>query len=246
MLQCFNIIKLFPRLGKRILHVSEGNGHLSYYIRPMRKEDIAPVTEIDREAFPTQLASPNYQHELQNRLAHHIVACDEEKTVGTPDVDASSEKGSTGLTSRWRRLFNFNRSFSNELPPPSGHYVTGFAGLWVMADEAHITNIAVCEAYRRRGIGELLLISAVDLATKLKAHIITLEVRASNSSAQSLYAKYDFIQTGVRHGYYIDNREDGIVMTTNNITSDAFQARLQQLKQAHSRKWGITIYQIAR
>ena len=216
------------------------------YVRLMRKEDIAQVNEIDREAFPTQWPAANYQHELQNRLAHYIVACDEGKTVEEPEVKASPEKGLPRLLSRARQLFNHNRFFSNELPPSGKEYITGFAGFWIMVDEAHITNIAVRELYRYQGIGELLLISTIDLATELNARIITLEVRASNTAAQSLYHKYGFTQTGLRRGYYTDNREDAVLMSTENITSASFQARLNQLKQAHSRKWGIALYQIAR
>ena len=228
------------------LNLSQGDENLSYYVRLMHQEDAAQVTEIDREAFPTQLPPPNYQHELRNRLAHYIVACDEEKTVAQPEMTAASEKGMTGPPSRLRRLFSRNRSFNNRLSTLSRHYVAGFTGFWVMADEAHITTIAVREAYRREGIGELLLISLIGLATELKAHFITLEVRASNTTAQSLYTKYGFIQVDVRHGYYLDDREDAVLMSTQDITLAEFQAHLQQLKQVHARKWGITLYQIVR
>ncbi len=219
---------------------------MPYYVRLMRKEDIAQVTEIEREAFSTQWPPPNYENELRNRLAHYIVACDEEKLVEKPEVKAHSEKSSTGLASMLRRLFNHNRLFSNELPLSSGHYIVGFAGFWVIADDAHISDIAVREAYRRQGMGELLLISVINLATELNARIITLEVRASNTAAQSLYTKYGFTQVGIRRGYYIDNREDAILMSTQDITLAAFQAHLQQLKQAHSRRYRIALYQIVR
>lgn len=212
----------------------------------MHKEDVAQVTEIDREAFPTQLPPPNYQHELQNRLAHHIVACDEEKLVEQAEVKARPEKSSLVLASVMRRLFNHSRFSSKELPSSSRHYIIGFAGFWVMADEAHITAIAVRGAYRRQGIGELLLISIIDLATELSAHIVVLEVRASNTVAQSLYIKCGFTQVGVRRGYYIDNKEDAIVMSTQDITLSAFQKHFQQLKQAHSRKCGVATYQVVR
>ena len=215
------------------------------YVRFMRKEDIAQVTEIDREAFPTQWPPANYQHELQNRLAHYIVACDEEKTVEQPEVKTPPENSFPRLASRVRQLFN-HRFFNNALPSSGKEYLTGFTGVWIMADEAHITNIAVRELHRCQGIGELLLISTIDLATEQNAHIITLEVRASNSTAQNLYHKYGFAQTGLRRGYYIDNKEDAVLMTTENITSASLQAHLQQLKQAYSRKWGIALYQIAR
>jgi ribosomal-protein-alanine N-acetyltransferase len=212
----------------------------------MRREDVAQVTEIDREAFPTLWPPVNYERELENRLAHYIVACDEEERVEEPKVEASLEKDPPGLASRVRHLFNYNRFFSHELPKSGKQYITGFAGFWIMAGEAHITNIAVRELHRRQGIGELLLIFAIDLAAELNAHIITLEVRASNTAAQSLYYKYGFTQAGLRHSYYIDNKEDAVIMSTENITSVPFQAHLQRLKQAHSRKWGIALYQIAR
>ena len=212
----------------------------------MHKEDIAQVTEIDREAFPTLWSPVNYQHELRNQLAHYIVAYDEEETVGEPEVKAATERHRSGLLSKVRQLFNHNRFFTPEVPPSGKQYIVGFAGFWIMAGEAHITNIAVRELYRRQGIGELLLISIIDLAIELNARFITLEVRASNTAAQSLYYKYGFTQVGLRRGYYSDNKEDGTLMSAENITSASFQAHLRQLKQAHSRKWGIAFYQIAR
>lgn len=218
---------------------------MACYVRLMRREDIGQVTEIDREAFPTLWPPANYQHELQNRLAHYIVACDEEKTVEEPEVEASPEKGFPSLVSRVRQLFNHNRFFNNKLPQSGREYIIGFAGFWIMADEAHITNIAVRVRHRRQGIGELLLISIIDLASELKARIITLEVRASNTDAQSLYHKYGFTQAGLRHGYYSDNKEDAVLMSVENITSASFQAQLQQLKRAHSRRLGIALYQVA-
>ena len=205
----------------------------------MRKEDIPQVNEIDREAFPTLWPPTDYRHELANRLAHYIVACDEEERFEEPEMKAVPQKGFSGLVSRLRRFF------SNELPSPGRQYIFGFAGFWIMAVEAHITNIAVWEKYHRQGIGESLLIALIDLATELDARFITLEVRASNTAAQSLYSKYGFTQVGVRRGYYTDNREDGALMSLENITSAPVQANLQRLKQAHSQKWEIADYRVA-
>jgi ribosomal-protein-alanine N-acetyltransferase len=119
------------------------------------------------------------------------------------------------------------------------HYVVGFVGIWVMADETHITSIAVREAHRSKGIGELLLISVFDMARELKTGVVTLEVRVSNSVAQGLYTKYGFNKVGVRRCYYTDNREDGLIMTTEDINSAHFQMQLQQLRKAYETKWGI-------
>ncbi len=219
---------------------------MPYYMRLMHRKDLAQVTEIDRKAFPSMWPPANYRHELENRLAHYIVACDEDKMVEETKVEATPEKGFSGLVSMVRRLFNHNRFFGGEVPVSSREYAVGFAGFWIMADEAHIISIAVREEYRCQGIGERLLISAIDLATELNARIITLEVRASNTTAQNLYDKYGFTQVGLRPGYYTDSKEGAVLMTAENITSASFQARLQQLKQAHSKKWGIALYQAVR
>ena len=152
----------------------------------MRKEDVAQVNDIDREAFPTQWPPPNYQNELRNQLSHYIVVCDKDKPIELPEVMNSPEKSFNRITGSLRYLFNRHHSTSSEIPLSSRHHVVGFSGFWVISGEAHISSIAVREVYRRMGIGELLLISLIGMAAELKASIITLEVRASNTVAQSL------------------------------------------------------------
>ncbi len=211
---------------------------MTYSVRPMCKEDLAQVTEIDREAFPTQWPPANYKHELQNQLARYIVACDDTITVEEPAV--KPEEGLSWLVSRIKRWLHRNRPLDDGSSPAKRQYIIGFAGIWALAGEAHITNLAVRQRYQRQGIGELLLISIIDLAKELNANIMTLEVRASNLVAQNLYSKFGFTQVGIRRGYYLDNREDGILMSTESITSASFQTRLQQLRETLSRKWEQT------
>ena len=208
----------------------------------MRREDITRVTEIDREAFPTLWPPANYKRELNNPLAHYMVACDEENRVERTDVKATPQKRRSGLASGVKRLFNYIRFLGNEPPPSDGEYISGFAGFWIMAGEVHMTNIAVREILHNQGIGELLLIALIDLAAKLDARMITLEVRVSNIAAQSLYYKYSFAKVGLRRGYYIEDREDAVLMSTEDITSAPFQTRLQQLRRAYSKRWGIAIH----
>ena len=215
-------------------------------VRLMYRGDIAQVTEIDREAFPGLWPPVNYERELKNKLAHYIVAYDGEGGFDEPEVEAPLVEKSPGLAARIGHLFNCDRFFNHEAPESGKQYIAGFSGLWIMAGEAHITSIAVREPHRRQGIGELLLISVIDLARELNARIVTLEVRVSNTIAQSLYYKYGFAQAGLRRNYYIDDKEDAVIMSTEGITSAPFQANLRQLKQAHSGKWGIALYQIAR
>lgn len=211
---------------------------MTYSVRLMRKEDVTQVNHIDREAFPTQLPPANYRHELQNQLAHYIVVCDDSATVAEPQV--GPDRGMAWITSKLMGWLNRKPSDARKQSPSDRNYIVGFAGIWIMADEAHITNIAVRQQYQHRGLGELLLVSIIDLARGLRASMMTLEVRASNYVAQSLYEKYRFAQVGIRRGYYLDNREDGIIMSTESITSAKFQAHLKELREALAKKRGLT------
>jgi ribosomal-protein-alanine N-acetyltransferase len=209
---------------------------LTYSVRRMVKEDLGQVTEIDREVFSTQWPPTNYRQELENKLAHYVVVCDDTKTI--EESYPAPPNGLSKLISTIKSWFNRNRLPDSRLPTVKRQYIIGFSGIWVLANEAHITNIAVRQQYQRRGIGELLLISTIDLAKERRASTMTLEVRASNYAAQKLYSKYGFTQVGLRRGYYLDNREDAVIMSTENITSPSFQAKLEQLREALARKWG--------
>ncbi len=211
---------------------------LSFYIRPMQREDVTAVTFIDREAFPTQWPAPNYQRELQNRLSYHFVACDSEMTVEIPPLRPPPDGAVLRFVSQLLRPLRRPRP-DNNAPPPDLHYIVGFVGIWTVSDEAHITAIAVREAYRGKGIGELLMIAAFLLAEQINTHYVTLEVRVSNTVAQNLYTKYGFQKTGIRRGYYLDNREDALIMSTPDIATPEFRQSFEELKQAHLKKMGI-------
>ena len=216
------------------------------YMRPIQKRDIDQVSKIDREAFPTMWPPVNYKHELDNPLARYIVVCDAQNEMTEASAEESvSPKGFSRLVAKVRHWLNAGHLQSNETPSSGRQYIFGFAGFWKMADEAHIISLAVRQTHRRQGIGELLLIATLDMAAKLDTRIITLEVRVSNTAAVNLYGKYGFVQVGLRRGYYIDNKEDAILMSVENITSVSFQEHLQQLKHSYSRRWGIPLHPIA-
>ncbi len=108
--------------------------------------------------------------------------------------------------------------------------IVGYAGMWIILDEAHVTTIAVDPAYRGQHIGERLLVGLIDAALSRDARWMTLEVRKSNATAQALYKKYGFREIGVRKGYYSDNREDAIVMWSGNLQEKDSQQKLKQLR----------------
>jgi len=110
--------------------------------------------------------------------------------------------------------------------------IIGYGGFWMELDEAHISTIAVRPRWRGRGIGELLLLSMLEMALRYGARLATLEVRVSNKVARNLYRKCGFQEVGLRRRYYSDNGEDAIIMTTPPLRGPEFQARLTRLKEA--------------
>jgi ribosomal-protein-alanine N-acetyltransferase len=209
---------------------------MRYIVRGMQDIDIPQALEIDGEAFPTQWPRPSYtsfKQELRNRLACYIVIA--KPMEGETETHNSENKG---FFYKLRRLFDQERFFGEDMTSVSKEYIVGIAGFWIMVDEAHITTLATRNACRRQGIGERLLIQIIEMATHLHADVVTLEVRISNKQAQALYEKYGFQRVGVRRAYYTDNGEDAVIMTTDSLTSSAFQSRFQPLKQAHQHRWG--------
>jgi ribosomal-protein-alanine N-acetyltransferase len=112
----------------------------------------------------------------------------------------------------------------------AGETIVGFGGLWVMVDEAHITTFAVDPRWRRRGVGEWMLLALLDRATERHAREATLEVRLSNMPARRLYEKYGFRPVGIRPRYYSDNGEDALIMTTDPLDSAPVRERLAGLR----------------
>jgi ribosomal-protein-alanine N-acetyltransferase len=90
--------------------------------------------------------------------------------------------------------------------------IIGYGGMWVIMDEAHVTNIAVRADYRGQGLGKCLLHELQRTAVFFGAVKMTLEVRVSNEIAQGLYRKFGFEPAGIRPGYYSDNNEDALIM----------------------------------
>jgi len=207
-------------------------GKNQYTIRLAEDRDIHQVAEIDQEAFSEEQlfrSYASYHREIHNPLARYIVARAEE------EHGLNTNKQIMPELPWYKRLLSHN--YHNVKYTTNEQYVLGFAGFWIMPDEGHITALGVRSNHRRSGIGESLLISLIDLATQLSIKTITLEVRASNEAAQSLYRKYGFQTVGRRSRYYSNNKEDAVLMSTNTITSASFQAHFQELKEAHRQRW---------
>jgi ribosomal-protein-alanine N-acetyltransferase len=116
-------------------------------------------------------------------------------------------------------------SFQSEVRNPAARYlllkedgqIVAYAGMWLVLDEAHVTNIAVAPEKRGMGYGEMLTRALVQLASDSGMTWMTLECRKNNIAAQNLYRKLGFIDVGVRKRYYSDTGEDALVMALEKL-----------------------------
>jgi ribosomal-protein-alanine N-acetyltransferase len=121
-------------------------------------------------------------------------------------------------------------AFIKELSNPNAVYyvaetdskVVAFIGAWLVVDEMHIMTFATDPDHRRKGIGETLLIAALDTALENGINKIILEVRLSNTAAQDLYLKYGFHKNGVRRGYYEPDQEDALLLQLEQVRGAEF------------------------
>ncbi len=111
-----------------------------------------------------------------------------------------------------------------------GGTVVGYSGLMVVAEDGHITTIAVDPDWQRHGLATRMLLQLVDSGVARGVEHLTLEVRHTNHRAQELYRRFGFAPAGIRRGYYVDNREDALVMWAHDVQSDAYADRLATIR----------------
>lgn len=153
---------------------------------------------------------------MQNEETHSLTDSLVFRYLKEEDIDQILKIEELSFATPWTR-----QSFENELNlnqfavylvlEKEGQ-VIGYCGMWLIVDEAHITNIAVLPEFRGQKLGEGILRMIMEVAKKRGAKTMTLEVRVSNTVAQSLYRKLGFMNGGIRKNYYTDNYEDALVM----------------------------------
>lgn len=211
----------------------------------MRMRDIPEVEAIERVSFSSPWTRRAYEYDLaENPLAHYVVVREQPtvtESVGgiapPPPAPATWTERLSVMLASVAGAFHLNagdreNSASGRETPP----VLGFAGIWMAVQEAHLVTIAVTPDWRRRGLGELLLVSVIEMAVELMASSLFLEVRISNLGAKRMYDKYGFVVSRVRKAYYSDNGEDALEMVAEDIDHAQFQSRLQRLKKMLVRK----------
>jgi ribosomal-protein-alanine N-acetyltransferase len=190
---------------------------LPVIVRRMTLDDIDEVTVLDRLAFPTPWPARTYRYEILNNDNSTMLVL--EKPNGTGARNDGSLAG-------WvRRVVGQPQPLPN---PEMSLYA--YSGFWHIADEAHVSTIAVHPDWRGHRLGELLIWTMAHEAIRRNATMVTLEVRVTNTVAQNLYRKYGFAISGRRKGYYRDNGEDAYMMTVTPL-DDAYRVRLKTFGQ---------------
>ncbi len=202
---------------------------LPLLLRPMQWYDLDQVAAIERDAFPTLWPGTSYRRELRNRQAEYSICEHREEHLTLPPKRPR------------RSLMDWLRRRRQEPPleaPRTVPLLIGYVGLWYMAGEAHIVSIAVRETYRGQGVGELLMLGAVEMALRRGCEVLTLEVRVSNEAAQRLYEKYGFKNVGLRRRYYSDNGEDAYIMSTESLRSVEFESLFDEVRSGFEERYG--------
>lgn len=152
-------------------------------------------------------------------------------TMEVADLDDVMEIEHASFSLPWSRwMFErelMDRKHSQFFVARSGDEIAGYIGFWLVLEEVHIVTIAVRSDYRRRGIGSILMLEALNEALRLGAERATLEVRVTNLPAQDLYKKLGFITVAIRKRFYSDTGEDAYVMWLYNLKSRIREIRKQ-------------------
>jgi len=181
---------------------------LPYVVEPMALSDVDQVMAIERMVFPAPWSARAYRYEITENDHSTMLVIRSAATAAGP-------------------LGHLGRRLGVIAPPP----ILGYAGFWLLVDEAHICTIAVHPQRQGQGLGELLLLSLLDQSIKLGAHVATLEVRVSNHTALTLYHKYGFEIISRRKRYYTDNNEDAYIMTTAPLGTARAQTNLDNCRR---------------
>lgn len=202
-----------------------------YLLRSAVAEDLDQLNDLEREVFPTLWPPTNFAREIKKTGQAVLVASFHSGGAQSPPGGRS--------VSMVERVVGGIRTLATPGTPGRqiGDRMAGWAIVWFVAGEAHIASIGVAALDRRRGVGELLVQGAIEAAAANDCDELTLEVRKSNEAAQALYRKYGFEIVGERKGYYVDDDEDALIMTTPDIREPGYAARLADLAADHSRRW---------
>lgn len=173
-------------------------------IKPPTPKELEEIVELDRICFGKLWTKEGYQRELASpnslllSLSWFEQENEPESEIAKPLESSSNLQGQ----------------------------IIGIGCFWSIVEEAHITLLGIHPDYRGQGLGQLLLYILLERAVERKLERATLEVKASNQAALSLYQKFGFQVAGRRKGYYSLTGEDALIMWRGGLTRADFQANL--------------------
>lgn len=201
-----------------------------YNFDRMGHQDIDEVARIERRSFTSPWPMAAYRRELRRTEQNtYLVLRTDPETHHADD-----ERG--GVLAHLPFGGLLRRDAGGDAPR-----IVGFAGMWQLYDEAHVTTIAVDPELRGRGFGEALFVALLAEATKRGTTWLSLEVRASNRIAQRLYEKYELTTYSRRKGYYTNDGEDALVMWSRSLRDPDYVARLNALRDRLQLKIGDAV-----
>lgn len=168
------------------------------------REYIDDIVVVENLSFKIPWSRQSIVEELlENKIAVYFCAVTDGKAAGSHEITGVAECNTAEAY-----LSNCKADAESHI----GHKAVGYAGMWRILEEGHITNIAVHPEFRGCGLGSALMEALLAAAKEFDIKALTLEVRRSNHAAQALYRKYGFTEGGMRRAYYADNNEDAIIM----------------------------------
>ena len=205
----------------------------TYYIEPMQLDDIPEVSRVERRCFSNPWPESAYRRELRNAEGNHYIVLRRRQKISAETQSVAEQRGRLLLLPLLRKPERRNAD-----------PIIGFAGMWILFDESHVTTIGVAPEFRGQGLGELLLVNLFDAAMRRNGQWLTLEVRVTNRTAQALYEKYGFTRQGIRRHYYSDNGEDADIMWSSSLREPGYREHIERLREslfARFRDTGIEI-----
>ena len=191
--------------------------------------DIEQASAIEKDAFPDLFPPTSFSRELKRDRATILVAEVNENVTGWQEL----------IPPHQDNISNPNLYRNGYTGYGKGQkFLTGLLIFWEMAGEAHIMSVGVRRNFRRRGIGELLMLNCLSKCVRNAYTVMSLEVRSSNKAAQELYLKHGFLVEGTRKAYYSDNREDALIMNARNILSPSHIQRMTDRMKTYTELHG--------
>ncbi|MFB2839142.1 ribosomal protein S18-alanine N-acetyltransferase [Floridanema evergladense] len=217
-------------------------------IQPLTTDLLPAVVELDQKCFAGLWTLEGYQRELESPNSDVLLILTER---GSREAEKQGSRGAEDKNSSCPLvpLSPCPLVPSPQSPVPSPRLLA-MGCQWAILDEAHITIVAVSPDYQHQGLGQAMLLALLSRARQRGIERATLEVKASNQPAISLYQKFGFKVAGTRRGYYQDTGEDALVLWLNGLQYPEFTQTLADWEQQMRLRlgaygWELLIREIA-